>query len=107
MDNDIQRFNAFGSVVVKKARITVNLTAAKADSTIHRVLGKDVKLPDIRYNETCVAELGVLIGDKNSKTDAFMYEIVKPKSKKPLRDIPEVEQTISELVSILKRAIQS
>src|SRR5690349_4589288 len=97
--NDIQHYNAFGSVVVKRDRITVTLTAAKGNRSIHRVLGKDVELSQIQNDETCVAEIGVLIEDKRSKVIA--YEIVKPKSGTRLISIPEAEQTIKELANIM------
>jgi hypothetical protein len=101
--DNLQQYNAFGSVAVKKDRITLTLTAAKDGKAIHRVLGKDVQLSQVLDYEVCVAEIGVLI--EETKFKVIAYEIVKPKSKARLLDIPEIKQAVQELVNIVRKAI--
>jgi hypothetical protein len=104
MDN-LQPYNAFGSIIVKHNKITVTITAAQGNRSIHRTLAKEVELKDIAKTETCVAQFGVLIDLAGKRHKVVSYEMTPAKSGKPLVDIPQVEQSIVELANIVKKAI--
>jgi hypothetical protein len=103
--DNLQQYNAFGGLLIKHNRITVTITAVQNSRSIHRTLNKDVQLSDIGKTETCVAQFGILIDLAGQRHKVVMHEMLRPKSQKPLLDIPQVEQSINELANIVKKAI--
>jgi cellobiose-specific phosphotransferase system component IIC len=102
---NLQQYNAFGGIVARKNKVTINITAIHGATSIHRTIARETNFSDIQEGEVGVAEFGILITDDPKGSRIYVYELIKLKSGRKILALPKVRKTIEEVINIVRKAI--
>jgi len=105
---NLVQYNTFGGLIVRHDKITATIHYQQSEPNSHaqtRILSKPCDLAQIKQGEICIAEFGIYLSEDRTKDKTVLKEITKPRSKKSLLSIPEVDQILSELKSLARRGI--